>query len=112
MSIDTVNSVYDYVFDIDESCDIVEKFRTHARMIIEENNHISIDDMIDDYVFDLDQRQIETIIYNHGRGKARKIFYKNNKNKIFDYIKKSRYNFDKELVKTIIKDSMGLYDQY
>lgn len=112
MSIDTVNSVYDYVFDIDESCDIVEKFRTHARMIIEENNHISIDDMIDDYVFDLDQRQIETIIYNHGRGKARKIFYKNNKNKIFDYIKKTRCNFDKELVKTIIKDSMGLYDQY
>lgn len=112
MSIDTVNSVYDYVFDIDESCDIVEKFRTHARMLIEETKNPSIDDMIDDYIFDLDQRQIDTIIYNHGRGKARNIFYKNNKNKLFDYIKKTKYSFDQELVKTILKNSMGLFNQY
>jgi hypothetical protein len=76
-------------------------------MIIEEDINLSIDTMINDYIFGLDDRQIETIIYNHGRGKARRIFYKNNKNKSFEYIKKD--SFDQELVKTIIKDSMGLY---
>jgi len=108
MSIDIINSVYDYVFDIDETTDIIEKFRYHACMILDEENNISIDNMIDEYVINLDQRQIETIIYQNGRGKARKLFYKYNKNRIFDYIKKN--SFDQELVKTIIKDRMGLYN--
>lgn len=104
-TIDTINSIYDFIFEIDNTEDILEKFRTHSRMI-------TSDEEIDSYVFSLNEKQIEFIVNNYGRRKARKLYYQTNdkvekkENTSFKY---SRSNFELELTKAIIKNNKDLY---